>query len=91
MITALDENSSKDDENLLKDSVNKFCNKLEILGGNFSKLNKMSISLNAKMQDVETSISKKVGATDLKAKMRKNKAKLRGEVNNLSKNNNVKS
>jgi hypothetical protein len=81
MITAVHENiDSKDEEGSFKSSVTNFCNKLEIVGGGFSKVNKIGQTVTVRMQEIENSLGKKVSGADVKEKVKKAKTKIRGEV-----------
>ena len=81
MITAVNEGvESKDEEKAYNASVNKFCQKLEAFGNGMTKLNKTNDNLNEKVSNIEINMTKKVGAVEVKAKVKKAKTKLRGEV-----------
>ena len=63
-----------------EDTVNVFCNKLEVFTHGFAHLHKADLSLNDKLVKIDAQIAQKVNTPDFRAKVKKTKTKLRTKV-----------
>ena len=70
------ENTGKKNE----DTVNGFCNRLELFTHGFSHFHKINTTFNDRFTKVETQINQKVNTEDFKGKVKRTKLKLRTKV-----------
>jgi len=63
-----------------EDTVNVFCNKLEVFTHGFAHLHKADLNLNDKLIKIDAQIAQKVNTEDFKAKVKKTKTKLRTKM-----------
>lgn len=63
------------------DTINAFCNRLEVFTHGFAYLNQMNTKFNERCNKIDQEVVKKVNTEEFKGKVKRTKAKLRTKVN----------